>query len=95
MELLTNPVPKPLAPELCDAHARAFFNKTATKIRFLIESPMGEKAIALGDVIDIGDKNGKRLWKVSLISALPTGSVNTQLPESGSVFVVEDKHLAA
>lgn len=95
-DLITNPKPKPLAPEMCDAHARAFMSGNQTTVRFLIKHHLtGEAALAVGSVIDIDKRGDKRLWKVSVIAVTPTGAAHAHpLPPSGAVFVIEDENLA-
>ena len=87
--------PMPLTPEQRDAYAQAFASKPGTAIRFLIQSPKGEKALAIGSIQDVKIQDGKRLWKVSLISASPAGAVSTQLPTPGAVFIIGDQHISA
>jgi len=87
--------PMPLSPEQRDAYAQAFFNKPGTAIRFLIQSPKGEKALAIGSIQDVKIQNNKRLWKVSLISASTAGAVSTPLPAPGAIFIIGDQHISA
>lgn len=86
--------PVPLTPEQRDAYAQAFAQKPGTAIRFLLQSPKGEKALAIGSIQDVKIQDNKRLWKVSLISASPAGSASTALPTPGAIFIIGDQHIS-
>lgn len=90
---VANPIP--IAPEMRDAYAQAFAQKPGTAIRFLIQSQNGEQALAIGAIRDVKIVDGKRLWRVELISATPAAKTSSPLPAPGAMFTIGDQHLSA